>query len=255
MDTIIHDTGASLAPVVDALQGAYALLSEHCRMTVGTALPPAVMVVKRDKRAWGHITVRPAWQSERETLDLDYGYGHFAVGMGLGMTTVTDYHHEIMVSGQNLARGAVAVFGTLAHEAAHALNIVRGIQDTDINGRHNKKFKNTAEQVFGLEISEYAPNHWAGWTKTDVPFSCRKTWREAIGLIEEAIRTHAGEHKTASGGGGGFTITGGDTSTGRNKNGIKATCGCGSIIRTSQKALDKGIACGECEQVFVGEGR
>lgn len=256
MDTQVQ--GASLAPVVDALQSAYALLNEHTEQAFGVTLPPAVMVVKRDSRAWGHITVRPAWQSEREDIDTEYAYAPIAIGMGLGMTTVTDYHHEIMVSGENLARGAVAVFGTLAHEAAHAFNIVRGVRDVDINGRHNKRFKETAEQVFGLEISEYSPNHWAGWTKTEVPFACRKTWKEAIALIDEAIATHAGSHATGGGStgrGGGVWIGGGDAPTGRNRNGIKATCGCGSIIRTSQKALDKGITCGECEQVFVGEGR
>jgi hypothetical protein len=253
----LEKEGASLAPIVEALQSAYAMLSEHTEKVTGKALPPAVMVVKRDSRAWGHITVRPAWQSEREELDLEYGYGHIAVTLGLGHKTVTDYHHEIMVSGENLARGAVAVFGTLAHEAAHAANISNGVRDVDLNGRHNKRFKETAEHLFGLEISEYAPNHWAGWTKTEVPFACRKTWKEAIALIDEAMRTHAGNPPTSGGGsrGGGISIGGGMPIGGRNKNGIKAECGCGSIIRTSQKALDKGIICGECEQVFVGEGR
>lgn len=262
MGTIEKET-ASLAPVVEALQEAYALLSAHTEKVTGKPLPPAVMVVKRDSRAWGHITVRPAWQSAHEELDEDYGYAPFAVQVGLegyhlGNKTVTDYHHEIMVSGENLARGAVEVFGTLAHEAAHAANISNGVQDVDSNGRHNKRFKETAEHLFGLEISEYAPNHWAGWTKTEVPFACRKTWKQAIDLIAEAIKVDAGEHPTATGGGssgGGFTWVGGTPTGGRNKNGIKAQCGCGSIIRTSQKALDKGITCGECEQMFVGEGR
>lgn len=249
------ETTEGVAPVIAALQGAYGDLAAHVKAATGVAMPPATIIVKRDSRAWGHITVRPAWQADREELDTDYGYGHVAVTMGLGMRTVTDYSHEIMVSGENLARGAVDVFGTLAHEAAHAFNIAANIHDVDSNGRHNKKFKDTAERLFGLEISEYAPNHWAGWTKTEVPLSCRKTWKATIARIDDAIKVHAGEHKTTGGGwSGGFTV-GPVPTGGRNKNGIKATCGCGSIIRTSQKALDKGITCGECEQMFVGEGR
>jgi hypothetical protein len=256
-ETLKNDEGVTLAPVVEALHEAYDALTVHVREARGIDLPPAVFVVQRDARAWGHITVRPAWQSDSEVIDEDYAYAPFAVSMGCGMTTKTDYFHEIMVSGENLARGGREVFGTVAHEAAHAFNIAAGLRDVDLNGRHNKIFKEAAESLFGLTIEMYAPNHWAGWTKTTVSPDCARRWAAVIARIDEAIIVASG-HKTgtATGGGGGF---GGfvlpPAPTGRNKNQLRAECGCGSIIRASAKVLAKGVTCDECEQPFVAAGR
>lgn len=252
MDTLTKGQDASLAPVIDSLHKVYADLSAHVEATTGKALPPAVFVVKRDARAWGHITVAGnAWQAEAEVLDTDYAYGAWAVSMGLGFTTITRGFHEIMVSGENLARGGRAVFGTVAHEATHAYNIQAGIRDVDTNGRHNKKFKESAEHLFGLTITKLSES--IGWSKTDVSPECAKRWREQVKAIDEAIATVARrEEASGFGFGGGFTFGGGGaTTTGRNKNLLKATCGCGSTIRASRKVLDKGVTCGECEEAFT----
>jgi hypothetical protein len=250
---------ATIAPIVAALHDTYKELGEHVTaLSHGTVtLPPVVFVVQRDSRAWGHITTRPTWATPYEAPDEDYAYTPWALSIGLGTVTKYQGFYEIMVSAENLARGGRDVFGTVAHEIAHAVNIVRGVQDVDQNGRHNKKFKDTAEYFFGLTIEEYAPNHWAGWTKTTVSRECATKWARQIARIDEAIRVASG-HKTgteAPTGGGGFFTGGGDTSTGRNKNGVRAVCGCGSIIRTSIKALDKGITCGGCEEPFILTGR
>lgn len=248
-------TDATLAPVVDALHETYRELGEHvARVSHGTVnLPPVVFVVQRDARAWGHITTRPTWGQDYQAPDEDYAYAPWAMSIGLGTVTKTAGFFEIMVSGENLGRGAREVFGTVAHETAHAINLVRGVQDVDINGRHNKKFKQTAEHFFGLTIEEYAPNHWAGWTKTTVGKACAEKWASQIARLDNAIRVASG-HKTETGGLGGlggFFVGGGATSTGRNKNMTKAVCGCGSIIRTSAKALAKGITCGGCGEEFT----
>lgn len=247
---------ATLAPVVEALHDTYRDLGEHvARLSHGTVtLPPVVFVVQRDSQAWGHITTRPTWGQEYEAPDEDYAYAPWAISVGLGTVTKTAGFFEIMVSGENLGRGGREVFGTVAHETAHAINLVRGVRDVDTNGRHNKRFKETAEHFFGLTIEEYAPNHWAGWTKTTVGRPCAEKWAEQIARIDNAIQVASG-HKTggtATGGGlGGFFGGGGTTSTGRNKNMTKAVCGCGSIIRTSAKALAKGITCGGCGEDFT----
>lgn len=233
MDTVTKVTGAdtTLAPVVDALHGAYAALSEHVEKTHGRALPPVTIIVKRDRRAWGHITVAPAWIAKNG-----------------------DAVREIMVSGENLARGARDVFGTLAHEATHAYNLAVGVRDTDVNGRHNTRFRDAARDLFGLTITEYAPNHWAGWTKTDVGDECAAQWAAVIDAIGAAIIATAPRHDTTTGGGatggtgGGIVLP--PMPKGRDKNLTKATCGCGSIIRTSAKALAKGITCGGCGEGF-----
>ena len=241
----------TLAPIIEALHKVYGDLSAHVERTTGKALPPAMFVVKRDARAWGHITVAGnAWKTETEELDEDYAYGAIAVSMGLGLKTVEKGFHEIMVSGENLSRGGQAVFGTVAHEAAHAYNIVAGIRDVDSNGRHNKRFKSTAEHLFGLEISKLSES--IGWSYTEVPESCRKTWWKQIKAIDDAIATVAKAPTFGgfgTGGLGGF-FGGGSAPKGRNKNLLKAVCGCGDSIRASRKVLDKGVTCDECGEAF-----
>jgi len=194
---------ATLAPTVDALSRAYGLISE------AEGLPAAVIVVKRDAKAWGHFTPAQTW-SDGET-----------------------HAHEIMISGENLARGARAVLGTLLHEAAHAKNHADGVKGTDTNGRHNQTFKAQAE-AFGLEITQQNKAH--GYSHTEVPDECVTRWAEAFALIEDGIKFAAA-----------LTSEGKEKPKARNKNNIKATCKCGNIIRLSQKVLDTGVICAECE--------
>jgi hypothetical protein len=244
----------TLAPIVEALHKVYSdHLAPAVKEATGVDLPPALFIVKRDARAWGHITVRPAWEASAEELDTDYAYGAVAVSMGAPMTTtVTRGFHEIMVSGECLALGAREVFGTVAHEVAHAYNIASGIRDVDSNGRHNKKFKDAAESLFGLTITEHKTY---GWTLTEVGDECATRWSEAIASIEEAITASAPRHNLGGFGGGfgGFGTFGGGSPApkGRDKNLKKATCGCGSTIRTSMTALLKGITCGGCGEAFT----
>jgi hypothetical protein len=247
----------SLAPVVEALHVIYREhLAPAVKAATGLDLLPALFVVKRDARAWGHITVRPAWETSTEDLDTDYAYGPLAVSIGAPMTTtVTRGFHEIMVSGENLARGARAVFGTVAHEAAHAANIAAGVRDVDLNGRHNKKFKAAAEDLFGLTITEAKG---IGWSVTEVGDECAARWADAISILSDAISASAPREGFGLGGFGVFggparpkTGAGSRGGQGRDKNLKKATCGCGSSIRTSLTALAKGITCGGCGEAFT----
>ena len=258
MKTASKPSEVTLAPIVEALHATYEDLSAKVTsLTRGeVTLPPVVFVVQRDAQAWGHITTREAWATPYEAPDEDYAYAPFAISVGLGTVTKYQGFYEIMVSAENLARGGRDVFGTVAHEVAHAVNIVRKVKDVDSNGRHNKKFKQTAEYFFGLTIEEYEPNHWAGWTKTTVGAECAKTWARAIERIDEAIAVASGYDRETGGGssGGGFMVGGAGGAKGRDKNGLKAVCSCGSIIRTSRRALDKGITCGECEAPFIYVG-
>ena len=252
METLTNND-RTLSPVIDALHGAYNDLCAHVKETTGKDMPSAIIVVKRDARAWGHITVSGnAWKTETQELDSDYAYAPIAISMGLGLKTVEKGFHEIMVSGENLGRGAVAVFGTLAHETAHAYNIVSGIRDVDSNGRHNKKFKSTAESLFGLEITKVSES--IGWSHTEVPDACAKQWRKSIKEIEKAIATVAQHSPTSFGGsfGGGGFFGGGASPTGRNKNLLKATCGCGSTLRASAKVLKEcEPTCKKCGEAFI----
>ena len=153
--TLTTTEEATLAPVITACHAVYDTLAKSVKESTGVDLPPAVFVVQRSQRAWGHISVRPTWAQETQEIDEDYTYAGWALSMGAPChKTVERGFHEIMVSGENLRRGARGVFGTIAHETAHAYNIASGIRDVDSNGRHNKKFKSTAEGLFGLEITK-----------------------------------------------------------------------------------------------------
>lgn len=248
-------TEATLAPIIKALHEVYASLAEEVKTSEGVTLPPAMFVVQRSTRAWGHITTRPAWSAETEALDEEYAYAPYAISMGLPcLKTVERGFHEIMVSGENLRRGARAVFGTVAHETAHALNIVNGVRDVDSNGRHNKRFKATAEGAFGLTITKVSES--IGWSHTEVSDECAKRWAECIARIDEAIAVVGGTHTARGSGGFGFGGmfgggAGGDAPKGRNKNLLKAECGCGKSIRVSRTNLAYVGACRACGEDFT----
>ena len=254
MDTLTTTQDATLAPVITALHEVYEILTESVLTTEGVQLPPAIFTVQRSERAWGHISIRPTWAQEQEELDGDYPYAGWAISMGLTPTKTTEKgFHEIMVSGENLRRGARAVFGTTAHETAHAYNIVSGIRDVDSNGRHNKKFQATAERVFGLTITKMSES--IGWSHTEVSDECATRWADCITKLEDAIAVVSGT-KVGQGGGisiGGFggMFGGGSAPKGRNKNLLKAECGCGKSIRVSRTNLAYVGACRGCGEDFT----
>ena len=207
----------TLSRLIDTLTRGTRLLAEYARQLDGTVLPQVLVTVARDEKKYGHITTMPAWESNE-------GEGFL----------------ELMITGEGLKRGGRAVFGTLAHEMAHAYNIARNVKDTDTNGRHNKKFKETAERVYGLEIS----NHKSiGWSVTEVPDATAELWAGLIADIEEAITAVAGGLKTAP------------KTKKRNKNLLVGICSCpeDNKIRGSAKRFAKGVRCEECEELFIVE--
>lgn len=226
------DLASDLSPAVKALEVAYRAI----RRRVPEA-PEVTIVVKRDARAWGHTTVDRVWT-------------------GKGSDKGTRY--EIMVSGENLRRGAIEVMATLLHEAAHAINLAEGVRDCDVNGRHNKAFKSRAESL-GLDVAEAG---WHGWTATSLPAEGVERWKRAIdslalGLDRSAAAVPhpapapAPTVKPVKGGGKGPTPLVPPTRTGR-RNLIKAECGCGYSIRLSGKVLDGARpTCQVCGQAFA----
>jgi hypothetical protein len=110
-------------------------------------------------------------------------HGHFAPGSWADENAT----HEIMLSGESLARGAVATLGTLLHESAHAIAHVRGVKDTSNSGRyHNKKFKAIGEEV-GIELED-APT--LGWSLTTVPESTQERYADEIAALTEVLTTY-----------------------------------------------------------------
>jgi len=138
----VIELGADLSPAVQAIEVAYRAIQRKWKGT-----PDATIVVKRDQFAWGHTTVAKTWAPSAAEADIDAS------------------HFEVMISGENLRRGAEFVVATLLHESSHAFNLAAGVLDTDSNGRHNRKFADEAERR-GLTV---ANTGWHGWTATTMP--------------------------------------------------------------------------------------
>jgi hypothetical protein len=213
----------TLAPLIEEVTALYYETAELVRLKTGVTLPNVIIVIDRDTTSkagtvkYGHITTAPAWAT-------DSGDGF----------------HEIVLTGEGLRRGGRETAGTLLHEMAHAVNIAKGTKDCDTNGRHNKFFKNTAEGVFGLTITEDGSR---GWSHTEVTAECAETWADMITRLDRAISLVACVLKT------------GDKEKKRNKNLLVGVCSCDEPqkIRASAKVFMGGVTCDECEQHFVAQ--
>ena len=212
----------TLAPLIEEVTALYYETAEIVRLKTGVTLPNVIIVIDRDTTSkagsvkYGHITTAPAWST-------DSGDGF----------------HEIVLTGEGLRRGGRETAGTLLHEMAHAVNIAKGTKDCDTNGRHNKHFKNTAEGVFGLTITEARS---IGWSHTEVSDECAETWGDMITRLDRAISLVSCVLKT------------GDKEKKRNKNLLKATCECGKVIRASRTVLTEcEPLCKLCGTIFTAE--
>jgi hypothetical protein len=237
---VVLDLGADLSPAVKAIESAYRMIQKAF-----PDAPQATIVVKRDEKAWGHTTVAKVWANAK------------AKGNAQSF--------EIMVSGENLRRGAIHVCATLLHEAAHARNLNKGILDTDTNGRHNTKFKATAEE-HGLDCQ---CSGWHGWTLTSLTEEGQKRWARMIKLVETGLAksaataqpdlSHLGVKTPAApakgkGSNGTAIKPGGFVMPPKrgNHNLLKATCGCGHSIRLSRGCLEAAKpTCQECSEPFA----
>jgi hypothetical protein len=232
--------GATISPIVEALTDVWDSLARHARDEHGVTVAPALIVIQRSdsKRGvkLGHITTLPAWKT------------------GDGQA-----RHEVVITGECLRRTPAEVFGTLAHECAHAVNIAKGVKDTDSNGRHNTRFRDTAQDVFGLRISQVGS---IGWSHTEVPEETQAVWSSEIDAIATAVTAYALTGMVAPTTGKGKGTGDGEEGTGegegeepkkRDKNLTKAVCGCGDSIRASRKVIDKGVTCDACGLRFEAE--
>jgi hypothetical protein len=213
----------TLAPLIEEVTALYYETAEIVRLKTGVTLPNVIIVIDRDTTSkagtvkYGHITTAPAWAT-------DSGDGF----------------HEIVLTGEGLRRGGRETAGTLLHEMAHAVNIAKGTKDCDSNGRHNKFFKNTAEGVFGLTITEDGSR---GWSHTEVTDECAETWGDMIARLDRAISLVSCVLKTEG------------KEKKRNKNLLVGICSCEEPqkIRASAKVFMGGVTCDECEQHFVAQ--
>ena len=94
---------------------------------------------------------------------------------------------EVLVGGEGLVLGAVDVFGTLLHEATHALAHVRGDEGHSRQGRyHNRRFRDLAAEV-GLDVREVPV---IGWSDTHVPDTTRAEYADTVKALAAALTIH-----------------------------------------------------------------
>jgi hypothetical protein len=169
---------------------------------------------------------------------------------------------EVFVGGEGLARGPVAVLGTLLHEATHALAHVRGVKDTSRQGRyHNQRFADLAGEL-GLEVAQIAP---IGWSDTRITETTRTQYAATVDDLRRALTIFRRREGAIFGptGGQGEGLGGGDsTRTGQpgeprtrgrsSNNGLACTCDCGRRIRVAPTVLEAGaITCALCGAAFT----
>lgn len=177
-----------------------------------------------------------------------------------------DRLHEVVVTAEYLDRKPDAVFETLLHEAAHALNHVRGLSDCSASQYHNAHFQRAAEEL-GLRVERV--EHY-GFAETSLRLDTKQHYASAIHALGEALVARVGGRPRVSGGGRGDGPPRGGKSggrTGRHEAApnddadveerpgsrlVKATCECGHIIRASRKVLEATvIRCESCDSAFA----
>lgn len=145
--------------------------------------------------------------------------------------------HEVLIGGEGLSRGARDVLATLLHEAAHGLAAARGIKDTSGEGRvHNKRFARLGQEL-GLEVAKVGS---IGWSGTTVPDATAEAYAETVADLTAALMLWRRAEVTVS--------------KPKDRNNVKAICGCDRVIRVSRKVLAEApILCGACEKTFEAD--
>ncbi|MEU3279257.1 hypothetical protein [Streptomyces antibioticus] len=191
-----------------------------------------------------------------------------------------DVHHEVFVTAESLADGAAKVFGYLLHEATHAANEARGVNDCSASQYHNKEFRKMAEAL-GLVQRADVGEKWKkkyGFAGTELGEEAAKTYAKEIAALDKAMHATRTPDifatRSRGGGGGSKGGTTDDADTGadaggddeaptgkkekekEDRNYVKAICKCEppAVIRVSPKTLERrNIMCGDCKENFASE--
>lgn len=145
--------------------------------------------------------------------------------------------HELFVGGEGLQRGPLDVLGTLLHEAAHGVAVVRNIKDTSRQGRwHNERYRALGEEL-GLTLSRHSKG---GWSMTTVPDGTQDLYQDELEELAFALVAYRRREPAARSG------------RKSSNNGVVAACSCGRKIRVSHSVYWAGlICCGNCGGSFA----
>lgn len=99
-----------------------------------------VITIQTSVGAYGHITTNKIWNTD-------------------GIS-----RYEMNIGAETINRPIENVVATMIHECSHLYCLMNGIKDTSNNGiYHNKRFKEVAENMGGLQIDKHDKY---GWTLT-----------------------------------------------------------------------------------------
>jgi len=167
-------------------------------------------------------------------------HGHYGSLRWRHRHTDTDYA-EVLVAGEGLSRTAPEVFGTLLHEAVHALADARGIKDTSRQGRwHNKHFAQLATEL-GLAVE---PDDKTGY-RTQITDLAVGRYQSAITALDAAITLfrHPVEAKPTK-------------KRDNSNNPIPLECACPRKIKVAPTIAQAGlIRCEVCGHAFMPDGQ
>lgn len=103
-----------------------------------------------------------------------------------------DVQHEVFVTAESLGDGAAKVFGYLLHEATHAANEARGVDDCSASQYHNKEFRKMAEAMRLVQRSNVSdiwvtrrrpcPPSFVSQPDASQTLSCAR-WRAAVSRL------------------------------------------------------------------------
>lgn len=203
---------------VQYLQKIYNLINEEY---FNNELEEVTLTVMESTQAYGHISVSNTWFTED----------------GKGM-------RELNISAQYLTRPIENVVATLIHEASHLYNMQHGIRDTS-GYYHNRRFKETAENIGHLQIDKDARYGWTITEPTEATLDfCIKHDLTDIKVGKAIDWTVFGIGGTATG-----TTGTAKPKTRKKGNSIKMICPkCGAIARVTRTT---NLICGDCMEHMI----
>lgn len=185
--------------------------------------------------------------------------------------------HEVFVTAESLESGAVKVFTSLLHEAAHARCEQLGLDDCSVSQYHNRHFRDSAAQLGMVQdpnVSAYFKKKH-GFAAVTMTEETNQHYAEQINLLDRAIRATRVRPlpRLSAGAGRGGGTRGGSGTADQAEGGVpeedggseqqqeredrnyrKAGCGCQppTVIRLSPTTLKRGtVMCAKCTTVFT----
>ena len=187
-------------------------------------LPEVTLTVQESTGSYAHVSISNTWF----TVD------------GKGMK-------ELNISACYLTRPIEEVVASLIHECSHIYNMEHGIKDCS-GYYHNRRFKETAENLGKLRIEKHEKY---GWTITypteDTINFCIENGLEDIKIGRQSAFSFGGFSGGTQGNG---TKTIKPTSPKKRSGYYRWICPCcGTIIRSTKENIN--IQCGDCNERFI----